>query len=491
MGLFMECLNKPNHPKYSLVIPLVITLVIGVLSHQIFANWAEIYGPIYSIKVGASTIVVLNSTDVVKEAIVSKFSSISKQKHTQAMKILTLNTIVTSDFNEYHKMARRHLVIHMVGSNAHKQHPAHRDTMMDNIVNLLQAHAKENPLEPVNFRRIFQTEVFGLTLKQALGKDIESAKYIEGLGETLSRDEIHKVLVFDPLSGAVEMDWKDFFPCMRWIPNKSFKMHVERMEKRKVEVMKTLIEEQLQRISSGEGIYCYLDQLVSEWKTLTKTQLTTLVWETMVGTGTTVVAAELALHELAKNPKHQDRLCHEMQRLCGNNKYMEEQYSEVTFLSPIFHETLRKYPPFALVLPLRYVHEDTQLGGYDIPVGTQIIINFYGCNMNKKQWDSPEKWKPERFLDSKHDPKDLYKTMSFEGGKRICQILITCTAIARCTQDFKWNLEPGTGEEDITPKLNQCSENQPGRRTGKVTGSRVTWFNWWFNPVSPSRIEGI
>lgn len=82
------------------------------------------------------------------------------------MKILTLNTIVTSDSNEYHKMARRHLVTHMLGSSAQRQHRAHRDAMMDNIVLRLQAHAKENPLKPVNFRRIFQTEVFGLTLKQ-------------------------------------------------------------------------------------------------------------------------------------------------------------------------------------------------------------------------------------------------------------------------------------------------------------------------------------
>lgn len=90
---------------------------------------------------------------------------------------------------------------------------------------------------------------------QAFGKDIESSKYIEGLGETLSRDEIQKVLVFDPLSGAVEMDWKDFFPYMRWVSNRSFKMHIQRMETRRVEVMKTLIEEQLERISSGE-VYC-------------------------------------------------------------------------------------------------------------------------------------------------------------------------------------------------------------------------------------------
>lgn len=35
--------------------------------HKTFTKWAEIYGPIYSIRTGASTIVVLNSADVSKE----------------------------------------------------------------------------------------------------------------------------------------------------------------------------------------------------------------------------------------------------------------------------------------------------------------------------------------------------------------------------------------------------------------------------------------
>lgn len=35
--------------------------------HQTFAKWAEIYGPIYSIRTGASTMVVLNSAEVAKE----------------------------------------------------------------------------------------------------------------------------------------------------------------------------------------------------------------------------------------------------------------------------------------------------------------------------------------------------------------------------------------------------------------------------------------
>lgn len=32
-----------------------------------FKKWAEIYGPIYSVRTGASTVVVLNSADLAKE----------------------------------------------------------------------------------------------------------------------------------------------------------------------------------------------------------------------------------------------------------------------------------------------------------------------------------------------------------------------------------------------------------------------------------------
>jgi hypothetical protein len=37
--------------------------------HKTFAKWSETYGPIYTIKTGASSVVVLNETEVVKEVI--------------------------------------------------------------------------------------------------------------------------------------------------------------------------------------------------------------------------------------------------------------------------------------------------------------------------------------------------------------------------------------------------------------------------------------
>lgn len=71
--------------------------------------------------------------------------------------------------------------------------------------------------------------------------------------------------------------------------------------------------------------------------------------------------------------------------------------------------------------------------------------------MDKNQWENPYQWMPERFLDEKYDPVDLYKTMAFGAGKRVCAgslqaMLIASTAIGRLVQEFEWKLKEGEEE---------------------------------------------
>ncbi|KAF8410588.1 hypothetical protein HHK36_003120 [Tetracentron sinense] len=372
--------------------------------HLTFTKWADRYGPVYSIRTGASSMVVLNSTDVVKEAMVTRFSSISTRKLSNALKILTSDKcmVATSDYNEFHKMVKRYILTGMLGANA-----------------------------------------------QALGIDVESSIYVEGLGTRLSREEIFDVLVMEPMVGAIEVDWRDFFPYLRWVPNKSVEMKIQRMDMRREAVIQALFREHKKQITSGEEIeYCYLSFLLSEAKTLTEKQLKMLIWETIIeASDTTLVVTEWAMYELAKNPAPQNFLYQEIKKVCGLDKIREEHLSQLPYLGAVFHETMRRHSPVP-VIPLRYAHEDTQLGGYHIPAGSEIAINLYACNMDKKQWDDPEEWKPERFLDSKYDPMDLYKTMAFGGGKRVCAgslqaMLISCTAIGRFIQEFEWKLKEG------------------------------------------------
>lgn len=87
---------------------------------------------------------------------------------------------------------------------------------------------------------------------QAIGKNIEDSIYVEELGTTLSRDEIFKVLVLDIMEAAIDVDWRDFFPYLRWVPNKSLEMKIQRLYTRRSAVMNALIDDRKKGIASGE-----------------------------------------------------------------------------------------------------------------------------------------------------------------------------------------------------------------------------------------------
>nr|AAG41776.1 ent-kaurene oxidase [Cucurbita maxima] len=425
--------------------------------HKTFAQWSETYGPIYSIKAGASTVIVLNSSDLAKEAMVTRYSSISSRKLSKALTILTADKcmVAMSDYNDFHKLVKRYILANVLGANAQKRLRQRRDTMIDNISRELFACVKDSSSESVNFRKIFESELFGLALKETFGRDMESL-YVDGLGTTLLREDLFRTLVIDPMEGAIEVDWRDFFPYLRWIPNKGVEDRIRKMDFRRRVTMKSLMEEKKKQIAAGEDLNCYSEFLLSEAKSLTEEQISMLLWEIIIETSdTTLVVTEWAMYELAQNPKRQERLYQHIQSVCGSAKITEENLSQLPYLTAVFHETLRKYSPVSIV-PLRYAHEDTQLGGYFIPAGSEVAVNIYACNMDKKQWESPEEWKPERFLDESYDPMDLYKTMAFGGGKRVCAgapkaMLIACTTLGRLVQGFTWKLREG--EEDKVDTL--------------------------------------
>lgn len=95
---------------------------------------------------------------------------------------------------------------------------------------------------------------------QAVGKVavlVESI-CVKELGATLSKDEIFRVLELDIMEGAIEVDWRDFFPYLRWVPNKSVEMKIQRLYSRRQSLMNALIGEAKQRITSGQVFFTCL-----------------------------------------------------------------------------------------------------------------------------------------------------------------------------------------------------------------------------------------
>uniref|UniRef100_A0A0E0E306 Ent-kaurene oxidase n=1 Tax=Oryza meridionalis TaxID=40149 RepID=A0A0E0E306_9ORYZ len=408
--------------------------------HQTFAKWSKTYGPIYTIKTGASSVVVLNSTEVAKEAMIDKFSSISTRKLPKAMSVLTRkNMVAISDYGDYQKMAKRNIMIGMLGFNAQKQFRGTRERMISNVLSTLHKLVSLDPHSPLNFRDVYINELFSLSLIQSLGEDVRSV-YVEEFGREISKDEIFDVLVHEMMMCAVEADWRDYFPYLSWLPNKSFDTIVSTTEFRRDAVMNALIKKQKERIARGEARASYIDFLLEAERSaqLTDDQLMLLLSESILAAADTVL----------------ELLYQEIREVCGGEAVTEDDLPRLPYLNAVFHETLRLHSPVP-VLPPRFVHDDTTLAGYDVAAGTQMMINVYACHMDEKAWESPGEWSPERFLGEGFEVADRYKTMAFGAGRRTCAgslqaMNIACVAVARLVQELEWRLREGDGDKEDT-----------------------------------------
>ena len=65
--------------------------------------------------------------------------------------------------------------------------------------------------------------------------------------------------------------------------------------------------------------------------------------------------------------------------------------------------------------------DTVKIGNYSFPRGTLLLGNFLSTHFDSEYWEDPEKFTPERFLDS--DGRILMETPNFfpfSIGKRVC-----------------------------------------------------------------------
>ena len=110
------------------------------------------------------------------------------------------------------------------------------------------------------------------------------------------------------------------------------------------------------------------------------------------------------------------------------------------YTKAVVDEALRVYPP-GWVVSRRSLEKD-ELGGYEIPENSVIIISPWTTHRHPQAWQDAEKFNPERFLPSAPTPeKGTY--LPFGIGPRMCigkdfALLESVLMIARIAQ--KWNI---------------------------------------------------
>ncbi|BBN06093.1 protein MpKOL1 [Marchantia polymorpha subsp. ruderalis] len=416
--------------------------------HKTFFKWAQEHGPIFHVKTGSINNVVINSADLAKEVMVTNFDSISTRRMTTAMWILTEKKMVAmSDYGDEHRMLKKMVVGNLLGITTQRANRGIREdalnTMIDDIFKDLKGTEGM-----VDIRECIKYALFPFSMRQVFGYAPEKL-FVEGIGE-LGKWDIFNILVIDPLKHVIEVDWRNFFPALSWVPNSALETRVKNTHDRKLKVVGALIEEQRKQLQTREPTKCYADIVLTEFPNLSPILLKHSIWEPIIESAdTTLVTSEWALYEIAKDPKMQERLYSEIISVTGNKRMVtEDDLPNLPLLEAIVKETLRHYAPVTL-LPPRYVSADVKIGGYDIPKDWDVLINIYGINWDPKVWKNPEVWNPDRCLGDKSLDLGIkdFRILSFGGGKRMCAGMTQAFAIipmniAAIVQHFELTLPP-------------------------------------------------
>ncbi|KAK7129358.1 hypothetical protein R3I94_017536 [Phoxinus phoxinus] len=138
------------------------------------------------------------------------------------------------------------------------------------------------------------------------------------------------------------------------------------------------------------------------------------------GTNTTSTTIRWGLIFLIQNPDVQERCHEEIVRVLGQDRFPSmDDRDQLPYTYATVHEIQR----YANLVPMGVTHETihpTKLRGYDIPQGTMILTNLAAIFSNKEHWKHPDSFNPENFLDENGHFSKPECFIPFSLGPRVC-----------------------------------------------------------------------
>jgi len=225
----------------------------------------------------------------------------------------------------------------------------------------------------------------------------------------------------------------DVCPWLRFFPNEAFRKLTESRD-----MLDKLVDQEIanhkERYIPGDAT-CILDMLQNikddsgsdeDLMALTESDIRTIFIDLLVsGSLTTAITLSTIVALLATNSRLQQQLRNESDRTVGKDRLAcSEDRDRMPLLEATILETLRYISHVPLNLP-HFTIEDANIGGYQIPKGTQVFTNLWAMHHDPKIWRDPWTFNPRRFLDINGrllpptDEKRKY-LMPFGAGRRMC-----------------------------------------------------------------------
>jgi cytochrome P450 len=160
------------------------------------------------------------------------------------------------------------------------------------------------------------------------------------------------------------------------------------------------------------------------------------------------------MSELMKNPEVMAKAQAEVRGMMDNKSPQdhENHMDGLPYLKMVIKETMRLHPAVPLLLP-RLCRETCDVGGFEVPKGTRVIINSWALARNPESWPEAEEFRPERFATG-YEKGTQFEFLPFGGGRRMCPgdtfgLAVLELMVARLLYYFDWSLPDGMRPDEL------------------------------------------
>ncbi len=170
----------------------------------------------------------------------------------------------------------------------------------------------------------------------------------------------------------------------------------------------------------------------------------------LAGHETTALALFDVLYLLHRSPDVQDRLDAELDAVLGGRVPTAEDVPRLKYTEWVVREAMRLYPPAWGIA--REALVDCEIGGYDVPKGTQLFLTQWLVHRDARWFEDAEVFRPERWDNDlvKRLPRCAY--FPFGDGPRICignhfAMMEAVLVLATIASRYHLSVEPGQALE--------------------------------------------
>ncbi|EYU31078.1 hypothetical protein ABFS82_08G232200 [Erythranthe guttata] len=459
--LIQQCLNLANKKKKKKLPPGPIGLpiighfhLLGKNPHQDLHRLARKHGPIMHMRFGSVDTIIVSSPAAAELFLKTHDLVFANRPHHEASTYIGYEqrNIVFGPYGPYWRNMRKLVTLELLSGSKINQFQPMRKAELGLFVDSLKRAGPGR--EPVDMSERIMSLAADMTClmvygRKFAGKDLDERGFKEVMKMTMEEAAAFNIGDYFPYLRGLDLQGsarrlKKLSKIFDGFLERIIDDHAPKKEERK-EISMDFVDTLMSIMESGEAGFDFDRRHVKA----------VLLDMLLAGMDTSAAAVEWALSDLVKNPTVMKKLQKELEEIVGMDQMVEESHlPNLKYLDYVVRESMRIHPVGPLLI--HESMEDCEVDGFHIPKKTRVLINVWAIGRDPNAWAHPEKFWPERFVESPN--VDLrgrdYQLIPFGTGRRGCPglqlgLTIVQLIVAQLVHCFDWELPHGVSASEL------------------------------------------